>query len=157
MVAVSRLADPENILDPDDMSIPTPNLSGLRITGDNILIRPYCPPKNIQTKSGHTILLPDSVDHDRHYLQNIGQIVKLGELAYVDSGYKPGDKGYPHGWYHEKWTKEGDWVLFPRNSGQMFKYKGMRFLLMKDVYVLGVVENPIDIDVNYQTINFDKG
>lgn len=153
-----REPDNEAINEWDDMeTVPTPDLSDFDVFGDNVLIRPYQPPKDHKVAGGKfKIILPDQVDHDRHYLQLTGQLVKVGNLAFHDPNVKPEDgKFYPHGYFQNKWAKEGDWVLFPRNSGQKLKYKGVKFVLMKDTFLLGKIANPEDISVNYQTIVFD--
>lgn len=157
-----REPDNEAINEWDDMEeVPTPDLSDFDIFADNVLIRPYQPPKDhkVTGKNGKTFTLyiPENVEHDRVYLQNVGQVVKLGRLAFHDANVKPDDgKFYPFGYFKEPWAKEGDWIIFPRNSGQRIKYKGVRFILMKDTFLLGKIADPKDIDVNYQTITFDK-
>jgi hypothetical protein len=152
-----REPDPENKLEWDDMEkYPTPDLTDFSIFGDNVLIRPYVPPKGIKLKGGSTLLIPDSVDHDRTYLQNIGLLVKVGELAFKDPNLKPGEPRFPYGYFEKKWATEGEWVLYPRNAGQKIKYKGVRFVLMKDTSLLGKMRDPADLDHNFQTITFDK-
>ena len=153
-----REPDNEAINEWDDLeTVPTPDLSDFEVFADNVLIRPYQPPKNHKVAGGGVIYLPDQVDHDRHYLQNVGQLVKIGNLAFRDPNVKPSDGNYfPHGYFKNQWAKEGDWVLFPRNSGQKLKYRGVKMVMMKDTFLLGKIADPKDIDVNYQTITFDK-
>ena len=152
-----REPDNEAINEWDDLeTVPTPDLSDFEVFADNVLIRPYQPPKNHKVAGGGVIYLPDQVDHDRHFLQNCGQLVKIGNLAFRDPNVKPADGNYfPYGYYQKPWAKEGDWVLFPRNAGQKIKYKGVKMVLMKDTFLLGKLSSPEDISVNYQTIVFD--
>lgn len=150
--------DPDNKMEWDDMeTTPTPDLKDFAVFADNVLIRPYVPPKGIKLKGGSTLYIPDSVDHDRTYLQNVGVLVKLGDLAFKDPNVKPNEPRFPYGYFEKQWAKEGDWVLYPRNSGQKIKYKGVRFVLMKDTSLLGKINDPADLDHNFQTITFDKG
>lgn len=154
-----REPDNEAINEWDDMdTVPTPDLKDFEVFADNVLIRPYQPPKDHKVAGGKfKIILPDQVDHDRHYLQNVGKLIKVGNLAFRDPNVKPEDGAYfPHGYFKGPWAKEGDWVLFPRNSGQKIKYKGVKMVLMKDTFLLGKIADPKDIDVNYQTVVFDK-
>lgn len=142
------MPDPDSINNNTAAEIPTPDLSSFPVFGDNILLRPYQPKEN---KIG-SIMLPSKVAEDRLLLQNIGEVVKLGELAYHDPNLKPGEPRFPFGYFGRAWVKVGDWALYPRNAGQRLKYKGVEFLLIKDTMLLGAVADPKDIDPNYFTI-----
>lgn len=156
MTALSRQADDETINDNTPDEIPTPDLSNFPVFGDNILIRPYQPPSAIQLKGGLSIILPPKVEADKAYLQNVGQIVKIGNLAWHDPNCKKGEENYPWGYFKGPWAKVGDWVVYSRNSGQKIMAYGVKMLLLKDTFVLASVPDPTVIDANYQTILFDK-
>lgn len=133
---------------PSEDEIPTPDLSTFRLLGDNLLIRPYTP----KEKKIGGIILTDNAVADRQYLQTMGKVVKIGSGAYKDGNIKPGEPGYPWGWYGGPWVAVGEWVLYSRHSGQKIKFKGVEFLLIKDSYVLAASENPDDLDSNYVPI-----
>lgn len=156
MTALRRLADDDTINDNTDAAIPTPDLSDFPVFGDNILIRPYQPPAAIQLKGGGSIILPPKVEADKAYLQNVGQIVKVGNLAWHDPNCKKGEENYPWGYFKGPWVKPGDWVVYSRNSGQKIMVHGIKMLLLKDTFILASVTNPEVIDPNYQTVLFDK-
>jgi len=138
------------------LTVPDPDLSDFRVFGDNILLRPFEPPSEYEFKNGLKLALPPSLEADRAYLQNVGRVLKIGELAFRDPNFKPDDKGYPWGYYGAPWVKENDWVLFARNSGQKIMVKGVKMLLIKDTFLLGKINDPKDVDVNFGAITFDK-
>ena len=126
-----KQADNVNLLSGTPMDVPDPDLTGIQVHGDNILIRPFTPGDKIGS-----IYLPQQAEADKAFLQNVGRVVAVGPLAYKDSAYKPGDKGYPHGWFEKPWVKVGDIVAFARNSGQRMVVRGVKMQLLKDSYIL---------------------
>jgi len=156
-VSYVKLADSDNRMDGDDMSIPTVNVDDFLLCQDNLLIRPFVPTKGIEFKGGGKIILPPSLEGDRAYLQTVGLVVKVGPMCWKDPNVKPSDGAYfPHGYFQRQWAKEGDWVIYARNSGQKIMFKGQKLLILKDTFVLGTIGNPLDIDPSYQSIVFDK-
>lgn len=156
-VAYVRTADSDNRLEGDDMSVPTVDTSDFILSQDNLLIRPFVPSKDLKFKGGGSLILPPTLSEDRAYLQTVGLVVKVGPLCWRDPNVKPTDGAYyPHGYFQKAWAKEGDWVIYARNSGQKLMFKGQKLLILKDTFVLGTIGNPLDIDPSYQSIIFDK-
>lgn len=122
---------------------PDPDLSGLQLHGDGIIVRQYKPPR----KKG-SIILPPTVKKDAAYLQNIGKVLKVGSSAFKDPNVKPGEPRFPYGFFEEPKCKIGDWILYPRHSGQLMVYKGVKLLLICDNNVLMTVADPADFDIN---------
>jgi|TARA_R100000687_G_C6438515_1_gene159312 co-chaperonin GroES (HSP10) len=106
------------------------------IPGYHVLIRPM----SIRTETKGGILLPDKFKEDMKYLTTVGRVVKLGDLAYVDS-----DK-FPKG----KWCNEGDFVCYGKHTGQKFVYRGIRYILMYDDQILMTIKDVQDIDPTHE-------
>lgn len=117
----------------DDVPDPSPLP---RIPGVGILIRPV----PLRRKSAGGIILPDTVRADREYLNTVGRVLLLGDLAYKDEGI------YPNG----PWCAPGDFVLYGKFAGQKFWWKGVKLLLVPARDVLMVVDAPDYLDSNFK-------
>lgn len=106
-----------------------------QIPGFHILVRPFSVKE--KTKSG--IFIPDSIKDDIAYLTTVGQVVVVGDLAYLDQ-----DK-FPKG----AWCKEGDFVCYGKHTGQKLFYQGQRFILLFDDQILMKVESPTHLDPTF--------
>lgn len=116
----------ENVPDPEDLP---------RICGDYLLVRPV---KTHSEKVG-SIYIPDTTQGDVKYLHNVGRILGFGPRA-----YKTRD-GSVIEWV-DGGLKIGDFIQWERFVGKRFRYKGVNLVLLKDVAVQMVIENPMDID-----------
>lgn len=105
------------------------------IPGYHVMIRPI----SLREKTKGGIYLPDKVVDDISYLTTIGQVIKLGDLAYEDS------EKFPKG----KWCEVGDYVCYGKHTGQKFVYKGIKLLLLFDDQIIMQVEDPKYLDTTY--------
>ena len=120
-------------ISPAEVKLNKKDLPG--VPGFNVIIRPV----SLREKTKGGIYLPDKVKDDISYLTTVGQVVKLGNLAYKDK-----DK-FPDG----PWCKEGDYVCYGKLTGQKFVYKGIKLLLLFDDQIIMTVDNPKDLDTTY--------
>ena len=125
------ITDLEEVSDPS----PLPALPGF-----HILVRPVSV-KSI-TKGG--IFIPDSIKDDMSYLTTVGQVLQLGDLAYLDKDKFPGGA----------WCTVGDHVCYGKHAGTKLFYKGVRLILLFDDQIVMRVEDPKDLD---PTFNLGKG
>jgi len=100
-------------------------------TGWRLLVLPY-KGKGV-TEGG--IVLPDSVVDREALATVISYVLKLGPLAYKDSGKF---SGVP-------WCQAKDWVLIGRYAGARFKIDGGEIRILNDDEVIAVVQDPEDI------------
>tara|TARA_B100000780_G_C20998359_1_gene399409 strand:+ start:375 stop:830 length:456 start_codon:yes stop_codon:yes gene_type:complete len=120
----------DKVLDPEQLGhsllekMPNP-------TGWRLLILPY--KGKGKTESG--IYLPDKVVDEQSVSTQVGYVLKVGELAYMDSGK------FPEG----AWCEKGDWVMFARYAGSRFKIDGGEVRILNDDEVLAKIANPEDI------------
>jgi co-chaperonin GroES (HSP10) len=105
-----------------------------KIPGYHILVRPV----SVKGKTKGGILLPDSTKSDMAYLTTVGRVLKVGDLAYMDSKFSTGS-----------WCKEGDYICYGKHSGNKFMYKGVQLLLIFDDDVKMVVEDAKDLDPTF--------
>lgn len=107
-----------------------------RIPGVGILIRPV----PVRRKSAGGILIPDSVRSDMDYLNTVGRVLALGELAFKDEAvYKTGP-----------WVKPGDHVVYTKFAGQKVFWKGVKLVLVKAGSIELVVDKPEYLDSNFK-------
>jgi len=125
------ITDLEEVPDPS----PLPALPGF-----HILVRPVSV-KSI-TKGG--IFIPDSIKDDMSYLTTVGQVLQLGDLAYLDKDKFLGGA----------WCTVGDYVCYGKHAGTKLFYKGVRLILLFDDQIVMRVEDPKDLD---PTFNLGKG
>lgn len=132
---LGMIEQPKNSEEATDKNIPDPSPLP-RICGDYLLVRPVdtTPEK---TKGG--IILATSIQDDVKYLHNVGRILAFGPRAYRTK------EGNIVEWV-EGGLKVGDFVQWERFVGKRFKYKGVNLVLLKDVAVQLVLENPEDVD-----------
>ena len=120
----------DKVLDPEQLGHSLlekmPNPAGWRL-----LILPY--KGKGKTESG--IYLPDKVVDEQSVSTQVGYVLKVGELAYMDSGK------FPEG----AWCEKGDWVMFARYAGSRFKIDGGEVRILNDDEVLAKIANPEDI------------
>lgn len=117
----------------DEVGDPTPLP---RIPGIGILIRPV----PIRRRSAGGIYIPDTVRADRDYLNTVGRVLALGELAYKDEDiYRNGP-----------WVKPGDYVVYAKFAGQKLYWKGVKLLIVKSSAIELVVDKPEYLDANFK-------
>jgi co-chaperonin GroES (HSP10) len=112
-----------------------PDVSGFHVPGHNLVLRPI----HIEGKTKGGIILADKTQHDIAYLMNVCKVLKIGKTAYTQEMFK--DTG--------PWCKVGDYVLIPRISGQKIKWQGTPLTLLGCDKILAVLDNPRDIDPNF--------
>lgn len=107
-----------------------------RIPGVGILVRPV----PIRRKSAGGILLPDTFRQDREYLNTVGRVLSLGELAFMDEDiYRKGP-----------WVKPGDYIVYAKFAGQKIFWKGVKLLIVKASAIELVVDKPEYLDANFK-------
>jgi co-chaperonin GroES (HSP10) len=107
-----------------------------RIPGVGILIRPV----PVRRKSAGGILIPESVRGDFEYLNTVGRVLALGELAFKDETvYKTGP-----------WVAPGDYVVYTKFAGSKLYWKGVKLMLIKAAAIELVIDRPDYIDSNFK-------
>lgn len=107
-----------------------------RIPGVGILVRPV----PIRRKSAGGILLPDTFRQEREYLNTVGRVLSLGELAFIDEDiYRKGP-----------WVKPGDYIVYSKFAGQKIFWKGVKLLIVKAAAIELVVDKPEYLDANFK-------
>lgn len=107
-----------------------------RIPGVGILVRPV----PVRRKSAGGIYIPDSVRADMEYLNTVGRVLALGELAFKDTDiYKNGP-----------WVKPGDYVVYGKFAGQKLFWKGVKLLIIPARAIELVVDKPEYLDSNFR-------
>ena len=119
-----RVLDPESIGGSLLERMPTP-------TGWRILVLPY----RGKGKTDGGIYLPDAVVQEQTVSTQVGYVLKVGDLAFLDT------EKFPTG----PWCAEGDWVMFARYSGSRFKIDGGEVRILNDDEVLAKILEPEDI------------
>ncbi len=119
-----RVLDPEAIGGSLLERMPTP-------TGWRILVLPY----RGKGKTDGGIYLPDAVVQEQTVSTQVGYVLKVGDLAFLDT------EKFPTG----PWCAEGDWVMFARYSGSRFKIDGGEVRILNDDEVLAKILEPEDI------------
>lgn len=109
------------------------------VPGHFVLVRPV----TLRPKTKGGLILPDKFQEDAKYLTTVGKVLKVGATAYLD-----GDR-FPTG----AWCDEGDYVVYGRNDGTRFLYKGVRVILIYDDQVKMVIDDPKDIDPTFNLSN----
>lgn len=119
-----------------------------------MLVYPIDLDASIKTKSGATILLPDSVSETNNALLTAGIVVKQGALCYKHAKYKDPETGE-----YLPWCKVGDYVVFSRTafSNTVF-HGGKKFYILPDDGVLYTVNSPKEVDskFSYDEESFNK-
>jgi co-chaperonin GroES (HSP10) len=107
-----------------------------RIPGVGILVRPV----PIRKKSAGGIIIPETFREDRSYLNTVGRVLALGELAFKDETiYRNGP-----------WVQPGDYIVYAKFAGQKLTWKGVRLLIVKASAIELVVDMPEYLDNNFK-------
>jgi hypothetical protein len=131
--------------------VPDPNPLP-EIPGWSVLIRPVEPPKKVGS-----IIIVDSFQEDLQYLNNIGRVLKIGELAYTDPDTSPKDGAwFPHGKYRKPWCKVGDYVVWGKHQGAKVMVQNVALVLLNDDLVLFKVDDPKDINPMFNTAKYSN-
>lgn len=125
-----------------DIDLPDPDLSGFHLKGWNILVRPVTVKDKIALKGGKSLFIPGSTSDDINYLSNVCKVLKVGSLAFTQEGFQG-----------QVWCKEGDFVLLPKLTGTKIKYKNVSLNMIACDRVLAVIDDPKEIDPNFQIVN----
>lgn len=119
-----------------------PDLSKLKlpkIPTWKLLIQPI----RLKEKTKGGIILTSKSRTDIESFTNVGKVLVIGNSAYKDARFE----GIP-------WCKVGDYVIFSRHSGERFKWKGHKLVLLSDDKVDLVIEDPQDFDPDQDAIDF---
>ena len=101
-------------------------------TGWRLLVLPY----QGQGKTAGGIFLPSETIEKSQVSTQVGYVLKVGPLAYLDHDKFGG----------EAWCKEGDWVLIGRYAGARFSLEDDHEVrIINDDEVIGTILNPDDI------------
>jgi chaperonin GroES len=95
------------------------NQSGLKVTGDKVLIRPM----KVEEKTSGGIVLPKAAQDKEQMAMQMGTLVDWGSSA-IGSPELDG-------------IKLGDLVIFPRYQGQDFPVDGERYWVLRASSILG--------------------
>jgi|TARA_R110002167_G_scaffold79524_1_gene219272 co-chaperonin GroES (HSP10) len=109
------------------------------LPGFHVLVRPV----SIKEKTKGGILLPNSTKDDMSYLTTIGEVIKIGDLAYNDN------EKFPKG----PWCQLGDYICYAKHAGQKIQYKNVKMILLYDDQVIMKVQDPKFLD---PTFNLSK-
>ena len=104
-------------------------------TGYRMLVLPHAGVR--KTKGG--ILLADSTLETIQMTTVCAYVLKQGDLCYKDK------EKFPNG----PWCKPGDWVIFGRYAGAIFKIEGGEVRILNDDEIIAVVDDPNDILQTY--------
>jgi co-chaperonin GroES (HSP10) len=77
------------------------------------------------------------------YLTTIGEVIKIGDLAYNDN------EKFPKG----PWCQLGDYICYAKHAGQKIQYKNVKMILLYDDQVIMKVQDPKFLD---PTFNLSK-
>ena len=97
------------------------NDSGLTVTGDKVLIRPF----KVEEKTAGGIVLPQASQVKEQMAQQVGQLVAVGDAALR----APELQG----------INLGDFVLFPRYQPAEFEFDGEKYWIMRASSILGKI------------------
>lgn len=115
------------------------DLSGIELTGTQILCAIYKRPE--KTKSG--IFLTDSNRAEDVYQGKVGMVVKLGPLAFDDTGDgRFGALGKEAGAGH---VELGDWLFYKASDGFSVSVNGRECRILNDEDVRGRIQAPDQI------------
>jgi co-chaperonin GroES (HSP10) len=123
-----------------EITQPDPDTSGFKLVGHNLLLKPV----HIAAKTKGGLLLANKTQHDLSYLINICKVLEVGPTAYTQELFK-----HPETQEVIPWCAKGDYVLIPRLGGQKIKFKGTPLTIISCDRVIAVLENPADIDPNF--------
>jgi len=112
------------------------------LPGFHVLVRPV----SIKEKTKGGILLPNSTKDDMSYLTTIGQVIKIGDLAYNDN------EKFPKG----PWCQLGDYVCYAKHAGQKIQYKNVKMILLYDDQVIMKVQDPKFLDPTFNLTKYSS-
>ena len=117
-----------------------------RIMGGRLMI------KQIESadKTDGGVILPDTVKDDADYLNNIGQVVAVGNCAYQE--WAEGNNKFGG----ESWCSTGDWVVWPRHAGQKFLWRNEAYVILGDDQVIMTVEDPSDFGNDVYKVKYKE-
>lgn len=110
-----------------------------------LLWRVMVMPVQMRAQSKGGIAMPASVIDAALHLQFIGQIVRLGPLAYRSAKFAASWRDRASvalGGRVKGAPKVGDWVVYGRYAGQKTEFRGSRYLIMNDDEILGLAHAP---------------
>ena len=112
------------------------------LPGFHVLVRPV----SIKEKTKGGILLPNSTKDDMSYLTTIGQVIKIGDLAYNDN------EKFPKG----PWCQLGGYICYAKHAGQKIQYKNVKMILLYDDQVIMKVQDPKFLDPTFNLTKYSS-
>lgn len=112
------------------------------LPGFHVLVRPV----SIKEKTKGGILLPNSTKDDMSYLTTIGEVIKIGDLAYNDN------EKFPKG----PWCQLGDYICYAKHAGQKIQYKNIKMILLYDDQVIMKVQDPKFLDPTFNLTKYSS-
>jgi|TARA_X000001316_G_C912001_1_gene27111 co-chaperonin GroES (HSP10) len=112
------------------------------LPGFHVLVRPV----SIKEKTKGGILLPNSTKDDMSYLTTIGEVIKIGDLAYNDN------EKFPKG----PWCQLGDYICYAKHAGQKIQYKNVKMILLYDDQVIMKVQDPKFLDPTFNLTKYSS-
>ena len=112
------------------------------LPGFHVLVRPV----SIKEKTKGGILLPNSTKDDMSYLTTIGEVIKIGDLAYNDN------EKFPKG----PWCQLGDYICYAKHAGQKIQYKNVKMILLYDDQVIMKVQDPKFLDPTFNMTKYSS-
>ena len=115
-----------------------------RPAGYYIACKLYVSPKDIMTvtrEDGTKVtLIHSEVTHKQDELKSVSALVcAVGPDAYTGTN-ADGSPRFPN-----PFCRVGDWVCLPRHSSFVVKYRGVAMAIIPDDKVIGVIEDPTDL------------
>lgn len=98
--------------------------------------------KQIDTPEGKkSIWLPQQALMEDKYQSVAALVCAVGPQAYKGEN-KDGTLRYPEG----AWVTPATWCVIPRYESFMFSYKGVAMALLPDDKIMGIIEDPKDVE-----------
>lgn len=115
--AITYVTEDDNIQDPTD---------GIKVLNQFLLVRPVSISSKFKSTSGFELLMPDTVKEAAQQLVAMGRVIGVGDKAGVRSGVSK--------------LEVGDYILFPKHSGDKITINGVKCIVMYDDTPIAVVD-----------------
>ena len=117
----------------EDDAIPDPKVTML---GQFIAVRPISISSKIESKtgSGFSLIMPDTAKEHAQQLLAVGRVVGVGDKACIRANVSK--------------VEVGDYIIFPKHSGDFFKIGGVKLVAMyDDVPIAKVDPDQLDLTI----------
>lgn len=100
----------------EDETIPDPEF--LSVLGQFLIVRPVSISEKIKGKNNFSLIMPETVKEHTQYMVAMGKVIGVGEKSGARDGVSK--------------LSIGDYIIFPKNSGDFIKVNGVRCVVMYD-------------------------